>query len=311
MRIGLGRWNAAERLVLGTSVAVLVAVVVLALAKSVPVAWGDYALIAVGAVLLLVLGQAYRCSGRSERIGRTAIAVGLLLMFPGWITVLNYLLLPYPGTPIDETLARIDALVGYDYPSWVAWMGQYPWLNHAALVAYNSSLPQLAVLVVVLGFAGTERRLSTFLLLLLVTSLMTLTVWLALPTNGVGSVRPIPAEIEAAVRPLVTTDYAMELVRMATEGADRIAPDAIKGLISFPSYHTVMALACVWAAWPFRWLRWPVLALNAMVLYGTVGHGGHHLIDLPAGALTFWLGLAMARRLLAADGTPTAVASSA
>lgn len=54
-------------------------------------------------------------------------------------------------------------------------------------------------------------------------------------------------------------------------------------LVSFPSYHAATAVLCVWAVWPFRWLRLPFIILNAGLVAGALVWGTHHFVDLIAG----------------------------
>ncbi len=68
-----------------------------------------------------------------------------------------------------------------------------------------------------------------------------------------------------------------------------INPFALHGLVTFPSFHTAMALMTA-AAWrDDRYLRWPMFVWNGLVVISTVPVGGHYLVDLIAGALTWWV----------------------
>ena len=63
--------------------------------------------------------------------------------------------------------------------------------------------------------------------------------------------------------------------------------DALAGVITFPSVHTILALLAIQAWWWHPILRWPVLALNLLVIVTTIPMGGHYYIDLLAGALVW------------------------
>lgn len=300
----LGEWNPAERFVGLAGLVSAGFVAALAPFTSARIEWNGYAIVALGALALLVAGQLYRQSGRSDRIGDTLVAAGLFLVFPVALSFLNHLFLPHGRETVDGALAWIDSFYGFHHPDWVAWAGAHPFANEAARVAYNSSLVQIAALVLVLGFSGRCERLGVFQLILAVAGILTVAIWVLLPTNGVGTVHPLPPEVEALARPTVTNAYAFELERMAREGPALISHDAVKGLISLPSYHTIMACACAWAAWGVRVLRWPFVLLNLVVLYGTIVHGGHHMIDLPAGMAVFAVSLLLARRIARAPAMP-------
>jgi hypothetical protein len=59
----------------------------------------------------------------------------------------------------------------------------------------------------------------------------------------------------------------------------------MKGIITFPSFHTELAIITAWAFWTIRWLRYPAIALNALVVISTPTHGGHYFIDAMAGGV--------------------------
>jgi hypothetical protein len=62
-----------------------------------------------------------------------------------------------------------------------------------------------------------------------------------------------------------------------------IDPAAIEGLVTFPSFHTALAMITAWALLRTRWLAAPAAALNALVVASTVPVGGHYFLDVPAG----------------------------
>ena len=71
-----------------------------------------------------------------------------------------------------------------------------------------------------------------------------------------------------------------------------VIPD---GIITFPSYHTAVALICGWATWRIRWIG-PLNAVFAgLVILTTLPIGGHHLMDLIGGAAVVAASLKVAR----------------
>jgi len=75
----------------------------------------------------------------------------------------------------------------------------------------------------------------------------------------------------------------------------RLAPT---GLVTFPSFHAASAVLLAWALWHIPYLRYPGLALNAMMLAATPLYGSHFLTDVLAGAITAAVAIATAHRLL-------------
>jgi membrane-associated phospholipid phosphatase len=113
------------------------------------------------------------------------------------------------------------------------------------------------------------------------------------PSLGAKSLYTLPPDVAARLTLSITTDYGKELVALLHNGPGYITPTDVRGLIAFPSYHGVLALIVTFYAWPVRWLRWPVLLTNALVLICTPIQGGHHLVDVlasfPVAALSIFV----------------------
>ncbi len=57
----------------------------------------------------------------------------------------------------------------------------------------------------------------------------------------------------------------------------------IAAIVSFPSFHVVLALLSAAALWPYRKLRLALVALCAAICVSTVTTGWHYVIDLVGG----------------------------
>lgn len=58
-----------------------------------------------------------------------------------------------------------------------------------------------------------------------------------------------------------------------------------EGLVTFPSFHTVIAIIICYAIRTSRILLFPMIGFNFLMLFATVIIGGHHFIDIAAGGL--------------------------
>ena len=63
----------------------------------------------------------------------------------------------------------------------------------------------------------------------------------------------------------------------------------LQGLISFPSYHTVLAVLLTYAHRRSALLP-PIALVNGVMLFSIPSYGGHYLIDMIAGAAVALLG---------------------
>ena len=82
-----------------------------------------------------------------------------------------------------------------------------------------------------------------------------------------------------------------------------------EGLVTFPSFHTTLAIITTYAVRGVRYVFAPVCALNAVVIVATLPEGGHHLIDLVAGALIAAVAIAVARSVGQAEVARAATSS--
>jgi hypothetical protein len=271
----------------------------LIVAKEQAVDWASYAPGVLAALVVIAVGLAYRALERSEGIALGSIATGLFVLFTILASILNYLLFPLAAPTIDPVLARIDALFGYHWPDFVAMFGAWPWLGTVLGRIYLSSLPQLVLVVILLGFMEKPVALHRFLLTGIIGAALSIGIWWLAPSFGPSTMHDIPGDLANSIDLVVRNEYGAELLRLAIEGSALITAKDTLGVIAFPSFHTVMALMAIWFTWETR-LRAPFLLVNIAMIPAILVHGGHHLIDLAGGVAVFAVALAMARMLVLA-----------
>lgn len=257
-----------------------------------------YGVLVLLAVLLGSIGQYYRHSGRGEAIGDALTCSALMILFSNSVIVFNYLLLPVERPVIDHHLIALDTLIGYSWPAAVQFGADHPWFNVVVKYAYMTTMPQITVLVVLLGLTGRRIWLHRLLLSICVTSVLLICFWALFPSHGPSAFYSLSQNLINAVQPIVGPNYGETLKTMMADGPKVVRPSDVEGLIAFPSYHTTLAFICAWCAFGFRPLFPAFLVLNALILPGTLIHGGHHFVDLPAGFILFLLGAIIANRVV-------------
>jgi membrane-associated phospholipid phosphatase len=68
-----------------------------------------------------------------------------------------------------------------------------------------------------------------------------------------------------------------------------------QGLITFPSFHAILALLAAFALWPIRYVRWPAAVLACLIVISTVTTGWHYVSDVVAGILITGVACAAAK----------------
>ena len=242
-----------------------------------------YAKLGALSVALACASVFYQRAGDRESIAAMLFGAAYLIAFSATFSVLNYFLLTIAHERVDTVLAALDRDMGIDWPAMLTYVAGHPTVNAALRVAYTSVLPQVAALVIVLGWRQRPETIYRFCAALAVSAGAAMAIWTAFPSFGAVSVYHLSPALSAKLNLALDADYARELVRLLREGPGRISPNQVKGLIGFPSYHAAMAVLVVWYAWPVRWLFWPLLFLNVVVLISTPIHGGHHVVDVLAG----------------------------
>jgi hypothetical protein len=276
-----------ERFLLRACIAIAAIDATLIVRSGVLVEWTSYGFLCAIGLTTIAIGAAYRRTGRSDRIASALLATGILVLFTNVASVLNYLLIPFAGARVDTHLIELDAYLGFEWRAFVERMSFHPTATAALGVIYASSLPQLAILVLVLGFGGYRSALHRFLLTGVFGALGAMLIWSVMPTSGPSAFVELPRDVLQRVWLVVEPSYGAELNRLMNDGPLHLSPKDTLGLIGFPSYHTVMALMSAWFIPRTSRLFWPIVLLNLAMLPAIVLHGGHHLVDVIAGSAMF------------------------
>ncbi|KXG86688.1 phosphatase PAP2 family protein [Agrobacterium bohemicum] len=269
----------------------------LLMVKGVVVDWLGYTLPTFVGLALIAGGQYYRGLRGEERIALALSASGLFIIFTLVASVFNYLLLPIRSLPFDQMFAQFDAMLGYRWPDAVASVAQWPVMSKTLFLVYFSSLPQLAFVVLLLGFSGKADALWHFLLTGVIGVSGCIGIWTVIPTFGPSTLYAISPEILSKIDLGVTPQYGEELLRLGRDGPSYISPANMLGLIGFPSFHTVMACMAVVFLARFKWVFPFAVLINIAMIPAILVHGGHHLSDVFGGVAMFMIAYALAGKL--------------
>lgn len=224
--------------------------------------------------------QRAKPDGVVRRLAVTVEIVSAMALIALCGTVATYCLARVSSGYVDDWLARADHALGFD------WLGLYDYTRRHGLVrylgqtAYGSILWQPMLIVAALVLRGDEAAARRFAGALALALLCTVALFPFFPARSAllhyvgahGAYRPMTSTLHVA---------AIELLRTAPHAAVPLATAV--GLVTFPSFHAVSAVLFVWAAWPARWLRLPILVLDLAMLASTPVEGTHYLVDIIAG----------------------------
>lgn len=188
---------------------------------------------------------------------------------------------------VDPLLARGDALIGLDARAVAGFVANQPLFSRLLHIAYNVSGPLCAAAVLWNLMKQDRVRLWQVVATLIAAMQLTALVSIFFPARGAAVTLGLGA-LQGRGLPFGAGTYAVPAFEHFYRGAELLVKlEDMNGIVCFPSFHTVMALAILqgFVASPFRWIA---LGWSALTIVSTVPLGGHYVTDL-AGGILVWL----------------------
>ena len=252
--------------------------------------------------LLMAAGWFYMNRRADPPVAHLMRETAHLAAFSAAGAMLSYLATSWNRPLVDEWLVAADALVGFDWTAYVAFVNERDWLGSVSSLLYISTLPQVAVAVILLPVLGLTARARELVLAVMLAALIAIVLSGILPSAGALAYFDPEPDFYLRNAPIVDLAYKSEFFQMRAHELSTLSLDDPKGLIAFPSYHVALSVLIA-LAFRGRRLIFPALALlNLGVILSTPVDGGHHLIDGIAGAALAFGSLSLAARLRRALG---------
>jgi hypothetical protein len=187
------------------------------------------------------------------------------------------------GAPLqDARLAAIDAALGFDHRAVVAWFARHPDIADVSMKFYHyTGIANLAFAIglSILGqFERVSRLVGDFALLLAITIVISAVI----PGGGSFFYKPYPTEIIANLPSGAGVGHLVRYVDIHSGLIRDLDIFNLSGVVTFPSFHTAMALFIARAVWGVRWLAPVGVVSAALIIVSTIPMGGHYIIDLVA-----------------------------
>ncbi|HYI41871.1 MAG TPA: phosphatase PAP2 family protein [Allosphingosinicella sp.] len=221
-----------------------------------------------------------------RRMDRLKAAIELFLL--AFLASLAVLALTYAAMRLrfplaDSGLAAADALIGYHSPSVVAWLETQPRLARILGATYGSFMPQLLLLPVLLCVSGRVARGYGMVLGYLLLGIFGSVICAFFPSEGAYVHYGLAASDFSGVNPKMGYLFLDSFHAVRDDPYFTLELGNAAGIVTFPSGHAGAAILCAWAAWGWRWMRWPFLVLNLGMYLSALSHGAHYLIDVAGG----------------------------
>ena len=206
--------------------------------------------------------------------------MSVYFIYSFYATRLSYVVstLDYPF--IDSGLESFDASIGFHWGQWQHFVAAHHLVLLLHRFVYPTHFFQIALCVVVFSYLRPGSRNYEMLFLLTLSVIITITVFALYPTFGPAKAAGLSAPHERII----------DLLRL---GGGRDLP--YTGIISFPSFHTVMALTFVYCNRGIKQSFGPILSWNAVMLFTLPYGGDHNIADLLGGAVVATISIGVSR----------------
>jgi len=237
-------------------------------------------LIAILAFVLLTLSLSlvYTHLRPDPRLAGVLRSAALFSLLTNILAVFSYLLAGLSPAPlIDAQLAAVDHALGFNWLAWHAWLSTPPALGTFMWLCYNALGIELIILIVLLDPIGRTDRARELFLGIAAVSTIELVMGYWLPAAG--------AFVHYATPEAHSTAYVQQFLALRDGSLRDIDIFRTNGILQFPSFHTGLAVICSFVVRRIRWLAWPIVPLNFLVIVSTPSCGGHFLADVIMGLL--------------------------
>jgi membrane-associated phospholipid phosphatase len=228
-------------------------------------------------LLMLSLSFIYSYTRPAPRIAATCLAIAEISLFALPAAIFSYLCVRLGFPLADGMLARWDGALRFDWPAYVNFVLHRPWLALVLYMLYASSVAQIALVSLVLGFTARFQELISFVAILMLTGCITILCGGLMPAlSGYGHFGLDDHGIAG---------FDTDVLGSLNGTLHVISFDHIEGLVMFPSYHTVISVVLVIMCRHLRYLKYPVLIFNIALIASIPVFGGHYLVDILAGTV--------------------------
>ncbi|MFH1342729.1 MAG: phosphatase PAP2 family protein [Pseudomonadota bacterium] len=201
------------------------------------------------------------------------------------LTALSYVLASTNLPLQDTTLIAVDRSIGVDWRSVIDFFLRQPWLMLFLNYAYASLTYQVLLFVPLVFLTGYGQMGWQFVLAWSIALAMCVMIFPFAPALGGYLHYQLEPRDFPEVRVLATWLFVAPFHALRDGSLKIVELSTLDGIITFPSYHASVAILLAWAASGIPYLRFPMIALNLVMLVSSVPIGGHYLVDVIAGSL--------------------------
>lgn len=235
---------------------------------------------------------------KMPKAGRACVLAAWAVLATQVITVLIQLAGRSPSLLVDQNLARMDQFLHFSTGAMAQWAAFHPAMGGTLAVTYHAAAPLLLASILIPPFLGNDQDSERYILSITIAAILTAMLFALWPATGPWTVFGFaPTADQVAVQRYLALLKSSAPVRLNFRDA---------GVVSFPSFHVVLAVLSAIALWRLRRVRCVLIALTAGICLSTLTTGWHYLIDVIGALPVIVISHALATQLLCPARIPIA-----
>lgn len=240
--------------------------------------------------ILVIFGFAAYCFKRQIMLRFAWASWYLAILLLGWIAMaLAQYAAALCGRPEMATaFVAADQALGFDWPAYCVEILSHPAVSAAMFYSYVQIQNEMLALTMLLIVLDRRDRMVEYAMIAVLCYIMATVLCSIFPTQTAPT---------AYGRPDLIFDHPLVDQIAGLLSSSTVQIETIRGTISFPSLHASGALLAIYLSRGIKWLFWPMLAFNAVIIAATPVFGGHFFVDVLAGAGIFSIAVAISKRL--------------
>jgi membrane-associated phospholipid phosphatase len=250
-----------------------------------------FSAIGAAAMWLISCTSRYAEMANTLRFRQVSVTLGwvvLMVVASHATLVLQYLSVALHKPLVDTYLIAFDKSIGFEWFEFYRWHLKHPHLGWALGVVYRTYVPQVFLVMLVLGITNRFEDLSEFVLLFLTTVILVISIAAVFPASN-------PFFYFGVIDHFAASPWSF-FYPLRNGTMTNLAFDDSQGLVSMPSLHALHAVLFVYAVRHVKWLLPVSVALNVIMIYSAILCGAHYLVDILAGVLLSWTAIMISRR---------------
>lgn len=253
---------------------------------------------ALAIVVLGAMANHYRTRRPHPNISAMLTGLQLMLLFSACGAALSYMVATWNGPLLDARFAGWDRAMGFDWLAWLHWLNGHPRFADLLGLAYQTLIPQMVALIVILGICRQLAALRTALLAAMMAGFATILLSGIFPAIGTYTYYGLAPADYPNLRPIASSLHMADLHALRDGSLRVLALDHMQGIITFPSYHGALAAVFGWgfSRVTIALVRWCGISVAALTLIATPVDGGHYFSDVIAGLIIASLSILIARK---------------